>query len=148
MNCGIWEEKLVDLVGKPWDKEQVDQHRISHSYKCSSKLNYKCEECEFWGPNTLAMEMHVKKLHSENISCGMCDLEMINMEELETHLVTCEVYRCGECKIKLKTVSDIKKHINKEHKGRNICLTHLQTNREHSDFFDDNFYTSREIFKK
>ena len=82
VNCDICEEKFIDVVGKPWDKERIDQHRISHSYKCSSKLNYKCEECEFWGPNTLTMEMHVKKQHSEKISCGMCDLEIKQMEEL------------------------------------------------------------------
>ena len=70
------------------------------------------------------------------------------MEELETHLVTCELYRCCEYKLKCTTVSDIKKHVRKECKGRNICVTHLQTNREHSDFFDDNLYTYRELFKK
>ena len=31
-------------------------------------LNYKCDECEFWGPNTLTMEVHVKKVHCETIT--------------------------------------------------------------------------------
>ena len=148
VKCDICEEKFVNCIGEAWDKERIEEHRISHSYKCSSKLKYKCEECEFWGPNTRTMEMHVKKLHSEDISCGICDLKVKNVEELETHLVTCEVYRCSDCKTKFSTVSDIKKHINKDHKGRNVCLTHLKTNRDHFDFIDDNFYTSREFFKK
>ena len=74
------------------------------------------------------------------------DIEMLK-EQLKK-MVTCEVYRCSDCKTKFSTVSDIKKHINKDHKGRNVCLTHLKTNRDHFDFIDDNFYTSREFFKK
>ena len=75
------------------------------------------------------MEMHVKKLHSEDITCGIWDLIVENVEDLETHLVTCEVYRCSDCKTKFSIVSEIKKHINKDNKERNVCLTHVKTNK-------------------
>ena len=42
---------------------EMKKHLISHSYKCSSQLKYKCD---FWGPNTLTLEMHVRKYNAEN----------------------------------------------------------------------------------
>ena len=53
-------------------KEELDKHMKSHSYKCSSKLKYKCEECEFWGPNEITMEVHTGKHHSDKFKCGLC----------------------------------------------------------------------------
>jgi hypothetical protein len=62
-------------LDEPWSKERIEKHIISHAYKSSTDLNFKCDECEFWGPNTLTMELHVKKFHSEKIICGWCDYE-------------------------------------------------------------------------
>ena len=94
------------------------------------------------------MEMHVRKKHSETISCGMCMLVVKTEEILETHIVTCEIYSCNECKTKFTTVSDIKKHIKEKHNGKNIALTHLKSNRKNSEFFDDNFHNnSKQLLK-
>ena len=48
---------------------EIKKHLISHSYKCSSQLKYECDECDFWVTNTLTLEMHNRKYHSENITC-------------------------------------------------------------------------------
>ena len=94
--CDICDEKFKYLDDKPWGKERIDKHRLSHSYTCGSELKFKCEECNFWGPNKLTMEMHIRKKHSEIISCGMCMSELKSEEILETHLITCEIYNCNE----------------------------------------------------
>ena len=37
------------------------------------------------------------------------------LNKLELHLNTCEVYECGSCNIRNTNISEIKKHIQKEH---------------------------------
>ena len=67
----------------------LKEHMISHSYQ---KLQFKCHECDFWGPNTHTMKMHIKRIHSETIECGMCDFRAKDVEILDTHTFTCEMY--------------------------------------------------------
>ena len=98
---------------------------ISHAYKCSSDLQFKCDECEFWGPNSLTMEVHVKKLHSEKINCGLCNYEASELESLETHMNTCEIYKCSDCKKSVKTLIDMKNHLRNEHNGKVVYITHI-----------------------
>ena len=40
------------------------------------------------------MEVHLGKHHSEKNECGLCDFEAGNLENLETHLNTCEFFQC------------------------------------------------------
>ena len=47
---------------------------------------------------------------------------------LELHLVTCEVYECGKCFIRVKNLSEMKKHIKKEHEDGKY-LHHLKIDR-------------------
>ena len=79
--CEICNVTYINTLGEPWDNERIEKHNISHSYKSSSNLNFKCDECEFWGPNTLTMEVHVKRYHSEKITCGLCDYEATDIEK-------------------------------------------------------------------
>ena len=37
------------------------------------------------------------------------------LDELEKHLVTCEVYECGRCFDRFKMLEDMKKHAEDEH---------------------------------
>ena len=56
IKCDICHEKFKYLDDKPWEKEKIYEHRISHSYTSTSELKFKCEECNFWGPNRLTMD--------------------------------------------------------------------------------------------
>ena len=84
---------------------------ISHAYRGEDELKFKCVECEFWGPNTLTLEVHVKKVHCEKIKCRLCDIETKDLESLEIQLTTCESYTCFMCDQSFTTVGDIKVHI-------------------------------------
>ena len=86
------------------------------------------------------MEVHFKKMHSEKITCGLCDFETKDDESLETHLFTCEIYKC--------IFKDLKTHINKEHNGKPTTVTHAKMDRNKADNFDDNFLISNELFRK
>ena len=63
---------------------------LSHSYK---RIEYKCQECDFYGTDDLAMVIHIKKVHSEMIECGICDSVFEDPENFDLHLFTCEAYQ-------------------------------------------------------
>ena len=144
--CDVCNEKFEDCSGKAWNKKRVEEHRFSHSYECSSKLNYKCKECEFWGQNRLTMDLYIKMFHSEKITCGLCDLEVYNLQDLEIHSTTCEIYKCFVCENIYKTLSDIKQHLTNEHKGQFGWVKHAKIDRNNSDFFDTVDYSTKELF--
>ena len=146
--CDVCDEKFQDCVGKQWSKKEIEEHKLSHSYQCSSKLNYKCDECEFWGPNRLTMQVHIKKFHSEKVICGLCDLEVKSLHDLELHSITCETYRCFVCEKKFKTLSEIKQHLTNEHKGKFGWVKHSKVDRHNSNFFDTVDHSTKKLFGK
>ena len=147
-NCEICDEKFTDYKNKSWSKVEIEKHITSHSYQSSSELKFKCNECEFWGPNRLTMELHMKKFHSEKITCGLCNYEAKTIEELETHNLTCENFRCCECDNNFKNILDIKDHTVKEHKGKHIWISHSRSDRNHPDFFMTQDHSNKELFRK
>ena len=102
--------------------EDLKERMIIHSYSYP-KLQFKCDECNFWGPNKQRMKMHVKRNYSEIISCGMCNFEANQVETLDTHTFTCEMYKCNECKITFLHLDRLKTHMKNEHHGCG-CLSH------------------------
>ena len=66
---------------------------ISHSYQ---QLKFKCDECDFWGLNKQTIKMHIRRIHSETIACGICDFEVRYIETLDTHTLTSEMYQCND----------------------------------------------------
>ena len=48
-------------------------------------LEYKCEDCEYWGQNELTMEIHTGRCYSEHFECGLCAFKAKTLENLETH---------------------------------------------------------------
>ena len=56
---------------------EFEEHMISHSYQ---QLKFKCDECDFWGLNKQTIKMHIRRIHSETIACGMCDFEVRYIE--------------------------------------------------------------------
>ena len=61
--------------------------------------------------------------------CGLCDFEATNLENLEIHLVTCEIYQCDNCKTKFKSIKDIKEHIEEKYSRRYEYVHHLKLHR-------------------
>ena len=85
------------ILGRPFTNEEIEKNILSHAYRGSSDLKYKCDECSLWGPNSISMEVHVKNMHAEKISCGLCGFTTRKLETLETHMNTCETFKCLEC---------------------------------------------------
>ena len=140
-------EKNID------SKEELLKHMPSHSYKPSSELNFKCEECDFWGPNQLTMEVHIGKHHSERFECGLCDYKGKDFDDLDIHLVTCELYRCTYClcNLNFKTISSLKTHVNEKHQTphmkRNTDIMHAKIDRNNSEIISTRIYKANNFFE-
>ena len=117
---------------------------IAHSYKKSDLLKFKCDECDFWGPNAQTMKMHFRRLHCEKVSCGICDLEMRDIETLDTHTLTCQMFKCNWCDASFSDISELKCHSKQQHKGKNY-ITHYKRMRNNDDFFSDDFFPFKDL---
>ena len=133
-NCGKEFSSACDLK----------DHMISHSFQ---KLQFKCDECDFWGPNKQTMKMHIKRNHSEIITCGMCDFEAKDIEILDTHTFTCEMYKCNdmECGKSFLILNDLKSHMNSEHHGLS-AISHFKRHLSNQEFFDESFHFVSDLF--
>ena len=70
------------------------------------------------------------KCHTDNFECGLCENNFGSIETLETHLNTCEIYRCRRCFQKENSISKIKSHAERKHPGLQATLIfHLKINR-------------------
>ena len=103
----------------------------THSFK---RVEYKCEECDFGGENELTMEVHVGRKHCETFDFGLCDFVARNLESLDIHLNTYEIYECDPCYEKLKTLADLKKHkLNGHEEGGSLMITYAKIDRNNSE---------------
>ena len=125
----------------------MENHLITHSYKSSENLKFKCDECDFWCPNSLSIEGHIKKEHSEYITCGICDYKAKDTEDLETHIVNCQIYT-GCCNKTFTNIPDFKIHINSEHRGERRCITHMYIDPKNSEWIREEMQSSDQLFKK
>jgi hypothetical protein len=65
--------KACDICDKTFENaSKMKEHLNTHSYM---KMSFKCEECDFFGPNELSMEVHTGKVHAESIECGLCEFK-------------------------------------------------------------------------
>jgi len=67
----------------------------------------------------------------DQFDCGLCECRLDTLEMLELHLVTCEVYECCSCFIRVKNLSEMKKHFKTEHKDGKY-LRHLKIDQNDS----------------
>ena len=125
--------------------KELKRHMKTHSYQ---ELRYKCEDCAFWGPNSISMEVHHGKMHCQNYECGMCEYPAKDSESLEIHIQTCEIYKCESCdnNVRCKTISEIKTHAEETHKG-GIEIFHVKQDRKNDDYVSYVEYWSRDLFK-
>ena len=117
----------------------------THAYK---ELKFKCEDCEFWGPNSLTMEVHTGKLHSGCFECGLCEYKAKDMENLEIHLSTCEIYECDNCYFRVTKISDIKAHMEVKHALHDTKIIHGKIDRKNEQEIDSSEHWSSELFPK
>ena len=123
-----------DLCGQVFENETAGKlHRKTHSFE-STFVNTKwekqsCKNCDFQCNSVYTMEVHIGKCYPNNLECGFCDEKFIDLVSLELHLRTCEVYECSECYIKIRNISEIKRHAVEDHEDCDV-IHHLKINLE------------------
>ena len=71
----------------------------------------------------------------------MCGCITKDLEDLETHLLTCEIYRCKLCQNVFKNMTDLKEHFLQDHASETYRPTeHIKTNRKDKEQFDIKSY--------
>ena len=118
-------------------------HLKSHSFK---EAKFQCEDCEFVGQSKDTMEVHAGKTHTDNYECGLREVNFENGNDLETHINTCEIYRCKRCYLKFIQLSDVKAHVEKKHKGvQSTLIQHLKISCVNSDEVSSKEYWYTEL---
>ena len=136
-NCDLCESVLEN-------ESELKSHMKVHSY---SEMKFKCEDCDFWGENELTMEVHTGKYHSEIIECGLCEFKATDLEILNTHISTCEIYECNSCWERVRNIHDLKKHILEKHKGTPVDIVHGKIHRKDNEKIDISEHKSSMLFR-
>ena len=84
--------------------------------------------CDSTGINAWTMQIHYGKSHSINFECGLCDFKAKNLENLQIHVKTCEIYECENCEFVSKQLSGIKKQMREDNKEcGSSSIFHIKT---------------------
>jgi hypothetical protein len=137
--------KTCDLCNKTFKSyDKFRNHKFDHTNWDRKTNKYSCKECDFIGNNMFTHEVHMGKVHTKNYECGLCDVGLKNLENLEIHQSTCEMYRCRSCGKKEKTISDIKKHTQLFH-GPSSIIDHLKLCRNDQQEVNEQMYWDFEL---
>ena len=133
-SCHLCEKNLQSL-------KEYKIHIKTHSYRL---IQYQCNMCSFSEYNEVGIEVHVGREHGENFECGMCEFIAEDLESLDLHLLTCEIYKCNKCENVFKNLQDLKQHSleNETHKS----ATHTKQSREDKQSYDAISYTFDKLF--
>ena len=124
-----------DLCEKVFDSVIEGKiHRKTHSFKSRYKAlegeEQVCDNCDFSCKCIYTMEVHIGKCFSDNFECGFCDKKFNDIDTLELHLRTCEVYECSECYLKERNLTDMKKHVVEDHEDYCDTIQHMKIDLE------------------
>ena len=77
----------------------------------------------------------MRKLHSEKIECGLCNYEAKDIEALNLHISTCEIYVCDDCCFR-----SVKEHLENEHSNPYDFIIHGKVNLKNPEIIDHTKY--------
>ena len=137
--CDFCDSKLKN------EKEMKMHLKVAHTYK---EAKFKCEDCDFYGGNELSVEVHHGKCHSVDFECGLCDYKAKSLENLNTHLTTCESYECDACYFRVKTLKEIENHLQEKHTNENLNIIHGKLDRKDENFINTSEHSNKDLFPK
>ena len=94
------------------------------------------------------MEVHTGRCHSADYECGLCDFKATNLENLETHLSTCEIYECEGCYFRVTQICDMKSHMETKHEKYNVRIWHVKVDRNNDEVMDKSEHWKLELYPK
>ena len=126
-------------------KRAFKVHSYTHSFT-NIKDKHKCNNCDFESESLNTVEVHVGKCRESNFDCGLCGEDFEKLQDLETHLRTCEIYECQNSSfwMRCKNLSEMKKHIQENHSS-STELDHLKIDRKKEFNVSSTFYSLKDI---
>ena len=94
------------------------------------------------------IEVHAGKAHSSNFECGLCDFKAKDLENLETHISTCEIYECNNCYFRVTQICEIKIHMLEKHESENVLILHGKQDRSNEEKIDCKEHLRFDLFPK
>ena len=87
-----------DICDKAFDYyREIKIHRYTHSYDSTLFVQEQVfKKCEFKFQIAESMEVHLGKC-GPDLFCGFCETNFDDLEMLDMHLKTCEIYECSVC---------------------------------------------------
>ena len=121
------ESKSCDKCDEIFDTARdLKIHTYTHSYTSTGNIwsdpKQTCKNCEFECITPESMEVHLGKCRSADFECGLCETKFEELNKLEIHLNTCEIYECGNCYIRYQKLCEMKKHIKETHESSTKIL--------------------------
>ena len=135
VECELCEAKLES-------EKILKEHLKYHTYK---KSTFKCEYCNFCSENFLTMEVHIGKQHGEKVECGLCNFVAKDLEALNIHILTFQIYVCDECCYRTIHIHEIKEHLEKRHTSPHDSIIHGKVNLKDPEIIDDVSYSKHEL---
>ena len=97
-----------------------------------------------WLQNKRHKYDHSKQISIKTNSEKLRELEK-DIDSLEIHLTTCEMYSCKECDFYTRQISEMKTH-EKENKCDQKCTWHVKLNRNNQEEASMNLYKNSNLF--
>ena len=121
----------------------LKMHMREHTCKT---IQYQCTLCNFGAYHELEIDIHFGKEHGENFICGLCDYRLNDLQALEMHLKTCEIFRCVKCGYVAINLHDIKLHFQTDHKGENNRrVAHIKLTRESTEEIESKIHNLEDL---
>ena len=111
-----------------------------------TQSKFKCEDCDFYCENELSIEVHHGRCHNEDFECGLCEYKAGNIENLNIHLSTCEIYECDNCFFRVKVLSHMEDHMDEKHAQENLNIIHGKVDRKNENCIKTTEHLKNELF--
>ena len=124
-------KSTCDICDKAFDYyREIKIHRYTHSYDSTLFVQEQVfKKCEFKFQIAESMEVHLGKC-GPDLFCGFCETNFDDLEMLDMHLKTCEIYECSVCSERFLILSEMKKHMHENHESCNK-IYHLKIDRKY-----------------
>ena len=130
--CTKLETKLISEALESWEPEvqvvelkcpicdeKYSTNQVLKTHIDLKHTKYKCKQCNLTFPNKVGHDVHMKKKHSPNFRCEMCDTNLGSKYHLERHvsqvLTTENQVQCIVCPFSDSNEDVVIKHLDQDH---------------------------------
>ena len=84
------------------------------------------------------MDVHFGKVHSEKLECGLCEFQADDLGKLNSHIFTCEIYKCERCDKIFSNLAELKAHALAKHlENKYMSIIHAKQSRNNEEDIDE-----------